>query len=88
MQEVTVDLQLTPESKRALGVFLRKPVAAGGEVAILANLKPDELYAALQSLLSAGLISADTSSLDPNGVEKAYFNLKPSARRFAEFTLR
>jgi hypothetical protein len=39
MREVTVDLQLIPESKRALGVFLRKPVAAGGEVTILANFE-------------------------------------------------
>ena len=88
MREINVDLQLTPESKRALSVFLRKPVAAGGEVAILANLKPDQLDDALQPLVSAGLISPDTSSLDPNWVGLAYFNLKPSARRFAEFTLR
>ena len=83
-----MDLQLSEDSKRVLRVFLRKPVAAGGEVAILANLKPDQLYGALQPLVSAGLISADTPSLDPIWVEKTYFNLNPSARKLAEFTLR
>ncbi|MGI8743902.1 MAG: hypothetical protein ACR2NN_15265 [Bryobacteraceae bacterium] len=77
----------TKESESALRALLDTPVMSGCELAIRANLKPDQLPEALNPLLAAGMISANTSSTEASAMERAYFNLKPSARRYAEYAV-
>jgi len=79
---------LPEDSQKVLRVLLSRPVLVGAELAILAGLDEGKLLDAVTPLLSAGLISANTPSIDPNELPKAYFNLNPSARRFAEFAVR
>jgi hypothetical protein len=86
--ELAVSPSLSEESQRILRVMVQKPVIAGGELVILAHISsPEKLADALRPLLSAGVISTNTS-IDPNEVLKSYFNLNPSARPFAEFATR
>jgi hypothetical protein len=68
--------------------MVRKPVIAGGELVILAHISPEKLADALRPLLSAGVISTNTSSIDSSEILQSYFNLNPSARTFAEFATR
>jgi hypothetical protein len=88
MKKVTLMEPLPDDSQRVLRVMLDRPVLAGTELLILTGLDEEKLYKALQSLIGAGLVSASAFSSDPTELLKAYFNLKPSARRYAEFAAR
>ena len=79
---------LPEDSKKVLRIMVRKPVITGYELAILAGIGPENLLPALTPLLAAGVIAANTSSVDPMEVSKTYYNLNPSARQFAEFAAR
>jgi hypothetical protein len=75
---------LSDESQRVLRVIVRKPVITGGELMVLAHMDANQLADAVRPLVSAYIISTNTSSLDPNEIIGAYFNLNPSARQYAE----
>jgi hypothetical protein len=68
--------------------MIQKPVISGGELVILAHITPEKLAEALRPLLSAGVISTNSSSTEPSEILRSYFNLNPSARPFAEFATR
>jgi hypothetical protein len=71
---------LSDNSQRILRVMARKPVIARNELAVRLGLNWNTLDDALQPLLSAGTISANSA--------QTYFNLNPSARAREEWTTR
>ena len=78
---------LSPDSQKALRVLLKQPVLSGGELCGLADLTPAQLVAAAKELLDADMISADGTSVSDSQIMKTYFNLKPSARSFAQYAV-
>lgn len=86
--EWIVTPSLTPESQRILRVMVHKPVITGGELMVLAKLTPEQMASAVRPLVSAGIISTNTSGEDLSEMVSSYYNLNPSARQFAEFAAR
>jgi hypothetical protein len=79
---------MSDDGEKVLRVLIRQSAISGGELANLADLPLERLNVAMQELLSTGLISASEPSFGLNQLSRIYFNLNPSARRFAEYSLR
>jgi len=79
---------LSPDSQKILRILLQQSAMSGEQLSLFAELDANALYKAIQELLSAKVISANQPLFSPEQVYKTYFNLNPSARRFAEFASR
>lgn len=79
---------LTPDSKQVLRALLQRPVLSGDELAFKTRLDFDILDSAIRPLIDAGYVAASSTWTQPAEIGRAYFNLNPSARRYAEMAAR
>lgn len=79
---------LSVDGQKVVRILLERSAMSGDELSVLTGLDSKSLFAAMQELLSAQVISANQPLFIPEQVLRTYFNLNPSARRFAEFATR
>jgi hypothetical protein len=75
------------EGKRVLRVMQRAGVAAGWQLMSEASMTAEQLSATTTKLMDMGMISARSSSSNPNEIGDVYFVIQPAGNQYADMVL-